>query len=99
MKLPARAPDKNVSVVALEIEGDAKMDGALLQNADGRVLLEAFAGDIHQAAKGSQLERGRPHDWLWDGRGDDGRPVASGVYFYALSSDRGRQVGKLVILR
>jgi subtilisin family serine protease len=35
----------------------------------------------------------------WDGRDASGRPAASGVYFYRLSTPERTQVGKLVVLR
>ena len=57
--LPARSPDKHVSVVVLEVQGIPQMDQALLQNADGRILLEACNGQTHQAKSGAQLTRGR----------------------------------------
>ena len=57
--LPSRAPDRNVSVVALEIEGAPVMDEILLPDSEGRMVLEAYNARIRPAKKGSQLERGR----------------------------------------
>ena len=59
LKLPARRPDKVVSVVVLEVTGEPKMDGTMLQNADGRILCEAYNGEIQSPKTGSQLARGR----------------------------------------
>ncbi|MFH1572187.1 MAG: alpha-L-fucosidase [Gemmatimonadota bacterium] len=59
LQLPARAPDRRVSVVALEIDGDARMDQGLMQDGDGRVTLEAAYGQIHQPAGAAPLFRGR----------------------------------------
>lgn len=39
------------------------------------------------------------HEVVWRGTGDDGRPVASGVYFFRLSSSRQDETRKLVLLR
>ncbi|HUU27042.1 MAG TPA: FG-GAP-like repeat-containing protein [archaeon] len=46
----------------------------------------------------------RPHlpgnySVAWDGRGDDGRELPSGVYFYRLSSPRANITRKMVLLR
>ena len=39
------------------------------------------------------------HEVLWDGRGEDGRSVASGVYLIRMTADRVQRVGKLLIVR
>jgi flagellar hook assembly protein FlgD len=36
---------------------------------------------------------------IWDGRDDQGRNVASGIYLYQLTSGSFRQVKKLVLMR
>ena len=59
IKLPAKKPDKVVSVVVLEVTGEPEMDQSLLQNTDGRILLEAYNGQIKSPASGAQLEHGR----------------------------------------
>jgi len=59
LTLPAKAPDKTVSVVVLEVVGKPEMDQVLLQNTDGRILLEAHNGEIRQPRSGTQLTRGR----------------------------------------
>ncbi|MDA0745848.1 MAG: alpha-L-fucosidase [bacterium] len=57
--LPKKVPDRAVSVVVLEVEGELEMDQMLLQNADGRVMLEAYNAELHQAVGASAFVRGR----------------------------------------
>ena len=45
--VPTTAPDPNVSVIALTLEGDASMEQAYLQQSDGSVLLDAYGATIH----------------------------------------------------
>lgn len=59
LKLPRKKPDKIVSVVVLEVTGEPQMDATLLQNADGRILLEAHNAQIKSPKTGKQLTRGR----------------------------------------
>ncbi len=59
LKLPAKAPDKRVSVVVLEIAGKPRVDPALLQSHDGRILLDAHSAELNHASAGAQLEQGR----------------------------------------
>ena len=40
-----------------------------------------------------------PHELIWNGRDDDGREVASGIYFARLLSAGGVDTHKLVLLR
>lgn len=40
-----------------------------------------------------------PHVAVWDGRNDIGQPMASGVYYYELSTDRAREKRKAVLLK
>jgi flagellar hook assembly protein FlgD len=39
------------------------------------------------------------HDVTFDGRDDNGRPVASGVYFYRLDAGTTTQTRKMVLLK
>ena len=44
-------------------------------------------------------QRAGYHRLSWDGRGDAGRPLASGVYLYRLVTTKGVLTRKLVLLR
>ena len=59
LSLPARAPDRRVSVVVLEVAGDPAMDQAITQDGDGRITLEAHSAQIHQPGGAAPLARGR----------------------------------------
>ena len=59
LKLPAKAPDRHVSVVVLEIAGKPRMDQGILQNPDGRIQLDAHSAEIQEAKTGTSLEKGR----------------------------------------
>lgn len=50
IQLPARAPDKYDSVIALDISGDLQADTALLQQPDNSVTLPAFLSNVHKTA-------------------------------------------------
>ena len=45
-----------------------------------------------------QLQAGE-YSVNWDGKSDDGRPMASGIYFYNLRSDGFEDSKKMVILK
>ena len=60
-----------------------------LFNMKGQKVRELFQG-LHQAGR-VQIN--------WDGRDEAGRAVASGVYFYRLSTSRGIQVKAMVLVR
>ncbi len=59
IELPKKAPDKYVSVVVIEVAGEPDMDAHLIQNADGRVVMETYNGALKQTKSGVQLTRGR----------------------------------------
>jgi len=63
LRVPAKAPDKIASVIALEIKGAASMDQALLQQPNGAVILGSYNGQIREPAKGL-----KPRDRLVRGR-------------------------------
>jgi alpha-L-fucosidase len=48
IQLPAAAPDKNDSVIALDLDGDVHVDPSLLQQPDNTVTLPAFLSNAHK---------------------------------------------------
>jgi len=46
-----------------------------------------------------RVETSGSHDILWDGRGREGTPVASGVYWMRLDAPGGTAVRKVAFLR
>ena len=63
LELPAKRPDRYVSVVVLEIEGEAKVDESPIQQPDGTVTLPAHMADLH----GSRMRiarHGAIENWL-----------------------------------
>lgn len=40
-----------------------------------------------------------PHEFRWDGRGDDGSPAANGVYFYRIAAGGKTLARKLILMR
>ena len=39
------------------------------------------------------------HKITWDGRNDDGRQIASGIYIYLIQANRNRASQKLTIIK
>lgn len=69
----------------------------------GRVSpVEVVVADVRGRAVAT-IARGElsagPHAWAWDGRGDDGAPVASGLYWICATAADSRQVRAVVRLR
>jgi alpha-L-fucosidase len=50
LSLPRQQPDPHVSVVALEIEGDAAVDALPLQQPDGTIKIPTLMGTLHTSA-------------------------------------------------
>jgi flagellar hook assembly protein FlgD len=46
----------------------------------------------------NQLPPGK-HDIIWDGRGDNGEEVASGIYFYRMTSKTFNKTRKMAVLK
>ena len=66
VSVPSAAPDKNDSVIVLNIEGEPEIDPALIQQPDGTIDLDAYLGNIHKAEGGSSLRfdsRGVAEHW------------------------------------
>ncbi len=53
VELPENAPDPDVSVLVLEIEGDTKVDQQLMQQPDRTIVLPAFRAEIHHDIEAS----------------------------------------------
>ena len=60
-----------------------------IYNAAGRIVRTLFSG----------ARSAGTHDLTWDGRGDDNRQAASGVYLYRLSANGRAQTGKMLLMR
>jgi C1A family cysteine protease len=65
-----------------------------------RVRLKIFdvSGRLIRTLVDGHREKGR-HSELWDGREENGRPVASGIYFYRLETGRYSETKRMVLLR
>lgn len=66
IELPELAPDKNISVVVLEIEGPASVETAICQQADQSILLPGISGTATKEGKPADLKftaRGGGADW------------------------------------
>ena len=70
----------------LDLAGPASLR---IYDASGR-LIRTLAGGIYEAGL---------HEIVWNGTGDDGRRVSSGVYFCRFESSSFSQTQKLVLLR
>jgi len=68
---------------------------------DGPVRVGVYnaAGERIRVLVDRSRETAGLHTVRWDGRGDDGAPVVSGVYFYRLETESGAQMRKAVLLR
>jgi alpha-L-fucosidase len=59
LKLPAGKPDKNVSVIVLEIAGTADVDESPLQQPGGAISLPAHLAELHTPKAGRKIQIGR----------------------------------------
>ena len=66
----------------------------------GNVTLEVFdlTGALVKTLVDREFEAGT-HSINWDGSGDNGKVIASGVYFYKISTTEGNQVRRMTLLK
>jgi alpha-glucosidase len=72
IKLPSVPLDQNASVIAVEIEGEARVDEGLTQQPDGRITLSPIFADIRQPTAGQPFTvdlRGVTSSWVATGGG------------------------------
>ncbi|HQI76409.1 MAG TPA: FlgD immunoglobulin-like domain containing protein, partial [Candidatus Latescibacteria bacterium] len=62
------------------------------------VAIYGIDGQLVRSLVNRSVEAG-PHEVVWDGRDNAGRAVASGVYVYRLTSDRGVISRRMVLAR
>lgn len=55
VNLPENQPERNVSVLVLNIEGNADIDTSILQQPNGNITLDGFMAQIHRAATNSKI--------------------------------------------
>ena len=63
-----------------------------------RVRILDVQGELIHTLCDQYLDAGR-HELTWNLRDEHGRPVAQGVYLYAIQTEKGEVVGKLVVIR
>jgi alpha-L-fucosidase len=68
LQLPSQPPDKDVSVVALDLEGEASFERGLIQQPDGKVTLSCAFADLAGAPKLSVDLRGVATRWFDPGQ-------------------------------
>ncbi|RMG68569.1 MAG: T9SS C-terminal target domain-containing protein [Calditrichaeota bacterium] len=65
-----------------------------------RVTLDVFDAQGERVRRLLEGRRGPgTYRLQWDGTGQDGRPVASGIYIYRLTADQARASGKMLLVR
>lgn len=67
LQLPAAAPDKYDTVIALDLQSDTQVDGSLMQQPDNTVTLPAFLANVHKTSGNDGLRfdsRGVAERWL-----------------------------------
>ena len=65
----------------------------------GAIAVRVFdvSGKLVRTLVDSEHQTAGPHALVWNGRDDDGRPVASGVYFFRVNID-GESIGRRAVL-
>jgi len=58
ISLPPQAPDKNVSVIVLEIEGEPDVDDTIFPQIDNTIVLNAFRANLEKAKSDSLISIG-----------------------------------------
>ena len=67
IRIPSQAPDRMISVIALEIIGKPSVDPTLMQEPGGEIALPAYRADIHHDPKDARLtvdRRGVIEQWI-----------------------------------
>ncbi len=82
-------PSRGEATIRLDLHRPARVTLAIFDVAGRRIRL---------LSRNEPMPAGR-HDRTWDGRCDNGRPVASGIYFCRLSAGGVEDTKKLLLLR
>ena len=82
-------PFNSATIIAFELPTIATVDLAVY---------DALGQRLRDLAPAPSLAAGR-YTVRWDGRDDDGREVASGVYLYRLATASFRATGRVVLIR
>ncbi len=65
----------------------------------GAFRLAIFDGSGREVRDFQSWADGGPHTVVWDGLGNDGHPVASGVYFYTLRAGASAETRKMILTK
>jgi hypothetical protein len=82
-------PFRGATEIRFAVPGDETRIGLTVYDIAGRRVRRLVAGDLP----------GGRHSVTWDGRNDEGRGVATGIYFYRLEGPEETLTKKLVLLR
>lgn len=74
--------------IALNIPKAGKLNLSIY-NAKGQLVTQLFAGDM---AKGE-------HNFTWNGKDENGKAVASGIYFYTAITDDHKETRKMLLMK
>jgi len=72
---------------------------SLTQDSLVAVNIYSSAGRLVRRLIAPRLIEPGPHTVLWDGSGDQGQDLPSGVYLYTITTDQGVQSGKMSLIR
>lgn len=95
--LPAVPRDLRISASPRMVKDRSRIQLALPEPGLIRVAVCDVAGRVVREIRRGSLDAGN-HTLEWDGRGDDGRPVAAGIYWVRVISETGSAHDRVVVL-
>jgi hypothetical protein len=79
-------------------ESDNSIPYKLAEPADVTIKIHDLKGQLVRTLKLGQKDAGK-YTAHWDGKNDDGKKVASGIYFYSIKAGDFTDTGKLVVVK
>ncbi len=92
-------PDTDITCYPNPFRGSTNITIKQIDNSLTTIAVYNLRGQLVQTVVNNQKLSPGEHSFTWDGKNDDGQPVATGIYFFKITSEKYSATRKIVLMK
>jgi len=92
-------PNTDITCYPNPFRGSTNITIKQIDNSLTTIAVYNLRGQLVQTVVNNQKLSPGEHSFTWDGKNDDGQPVATGIYFFKITSEKYSATRKIVLMK